>query len=185
MVLSLRPRARTMRNPCGALHVGRLNGANGAYRQMFFGLVKGEAGARERRKAIRSVLVVEDEPLVAFDNEHVLEMAGYRVAATVDEYSHAVSVMEEESVDLVIADVTLHGEKSGIDLARFAAGRGVAVLFVTGACPVDARGLALGCLAKPYAPRDLLAAINVVDALLRGKILPRLPDGLHLFGDAV
>ncbi|AEG48356.1 response regulator receiver [Sphingobium chlorophenolicum L-1] len=150
---------------------------------MFFGLVKGEAGAKGRRKAIRSVLVVEDEPLVAFDNEHVLEMAGYRVAATVDDYGHAVSVIEEESVDLVIADVTLHGERSGIDLARFAAGRGVAVLFVTGACPVDARDMALGCLAKPYAPRDLLGAVAVVDALLRGKELPRFPDGLHLFGD--
>lgn len=150
---------------------------------MFFGLVKGEAGARGRRKAIRSVLVVEDEPLVAFDNEHVLEMAGYRVAATVDDYAHAVSVIEDESVDLVIADVTLHGEKTGIDLARFAAGRGVSVLFVTGACPMDAREMALGCLAKPYAPRDLLAAIDVLDALLRGKALPRFPEGLHLFGD--
>lgn len=148
---------------------------------MFFGLVRGDTGARERRKAIRSVLVVEDEPLVAFDNEHVLEVAGYRVAATVDDYRHAVSVIEEESVDLVIADVTLHGEKTGIDLARHAASRGVAVLFVTGACPLDAREVALGCLAKPYAPRDLLAAVAVVDALLRGKELPRFPEGLHLF----
>jgi DNA-binding response OmpR family regulator len=150
---------------------------------MFFGLVKGESGARERRKAIRSVLVVEDEPLVAFDNEHVLEMAGYRVAATVDDYDHAVGVIEEESIDLVIADVALHGEKTGIDVARHAAGKGLAVLFVTGACPADAREMAVGCLAKPYVPRDLLAAINVVDALLRGRDLPRFPAGLHLFQD--
>ncbi|WP_150292367.1 response regulator [Sphingobium estronivorans] len=148
---------------------------------MFFGLVKGEAGARGRRKAIRSILVVEDEPLVAFDNEHALETAGYRVAATVDEYAHAVSVIEEENVDLVIADVTLHGKRTGIDLARFASGKGVSVLFVTGACPVDAQEVALGCLAKPYAPRDLLGAIDVIDALLRGKTLPRFPEGLHLF----
>lgn len=148
---------------------------------MFFGLVKGDTAARGHRKAIHNVLVVEDEPLVAFDNEHALEMAGYRVTATVDEYVHAVSVIDEESVDLVIADVTLHGRKTGIDLARFARGRGVAVLLVTGACPVDARDVALGCLAKPFAPRDLLAAIDVLDALLRGKALPRFPEGLHLF----
>ncbi|WP_375198087.1 response regulator [Sphingobium sp.] len=151
---------------------------------MFFGLVKGEAKAKGRRKAIRSVLVVEDEPLVAFDNEHVLEVAGYRVAATVDDYSHAVTVIEEESVDLVIADITLHGKRTGVDLARHAASRGVAVLFVTGACPVDAQEVALGCLAKPYAPRDLLSAVAVVDALLRGKELPRFPEGLHLFENA-
>jgi DNA-binding response OmpR family regulator len=151
---------------------------------MFFGLVKGEMGAKRRRTAIRNVLVVEDEPLVAFDNEHALEMAGYRVAATVDDYAHAISVIEEERIDLVIADVTLHGEKTGIDLARFATQKGLAVLFVTGACPVDARELALGCLAKPYAPRDLLAAIAVIDALIRGKDLPRFPHGLHLFEGA-
>src|SRR3546814_20882531 len=119
MVLSLRPCAGAMGNPFGALHVGRLNGANGAARQMFFGLVKGEAEARERRTAIRSVLVVEDEPLVAFDNEHVLEMAGYRVAATVDEHANAVTVNEAESDDLVIEAVPLHAEKREVDLARY------------------------------------------------------------------
>ena len=50
---------------------------------MFFGFVKGEGARTGRRKAIRTVLVVEDEPLVAFDNEHALEQAGYRIAATV------------------------------------------------------------------------------------------------------
>lgn len=181
MVPPLRLCAGAAGNPVQALRVGRLNGVNGADRQMFFGLVKGESGARGRRKTIRSILVVEDEPLVAFDNEHVLEMAGYRVAATVDDYHHAVSVIEDESVDLVIADVTLHGERTGIDVARHAAARGLAVLFVTAACPADAPEMALGCLAKPYAPRELLAAIDVVDALLRGKELPRFPVGLHLF----
>jgi hypothetical protein len=60
----------------------------------------------------------------------------------------------------------------------------VAVLFVTGACPIDAQEVALGYLAKPYAPRDLLSAVAVVDALLRGKELPRFPEGLHLFENA-
>jgi DNA-binding response OmpR family regulator len=129
------------------------------------------------------VLVVEDEPLVAFENEHVLEQAGYSVAATVDDYAHAVSVMAEEPVDLVIADVTLHGEKTGIDVARYARSRGLPVLFVTGACPLDADGMAVGCLAKPYLPRDLLSAIEVIDALLRGMEPPRFPAGLHLFED--
>jgi len=149
---------------------------------MFFGLVKGETGQKRLRKAIRSVLVVEDEPLVAFDNEHGLEQAGYHVAATVDDYDHAVSVMEEEAVDLVIADIALHGDKTGIDVARHAHGLGVPVLFVTGACPIDADEISVGCLAKPYLPRDLVAAIEVVDAVLHGREPRRFPAGLHLFG---
>lgn len=148
---------------------------------MFFGLVK-EAQARvSRRKAIRTILVVEDEALVAFDNEHALGQAGYRIAATVDDYDHAARVMDEGGVDLVISDVALHGEKTGIDVARHAALLGLPVLFVTGRCPVDARTLAMGCLAKPYAPRDLIAAIRVIDAVLRGARRPKLPPGLSLF----
>lgn len=148
---------------------------------MFFGLVKGETAGKARRKAIRTILVVEDEPLVAFDNEHALEQAGYRIAATVDDHDHAVAVIDGGGVDLVIADVSLRGDKSGIDVARHARSKGLPVLFVTGHCPIDARELAVGCLAKPYAPRDLIAAIGVVDAVLRDARRPRLPTGLSLF----
>ena len=148
---------------------------------MFFGLVKGETAGKARRKAIRTILVVEDEPLVAFDNEHALEQAGYAIAATVDDHDHAVAVIDGGGVDLVIADVALRGDKSGIDVARHARSKGLPVLFVTGHCPIDARELAVGCLAKPYAPRDLIAAIGVVDAVLRDARRPRLPAGLSLF----
>lgn len=148
---------------------------------MFFGLVKGETAGKARRKAIRTILVVEDEPLVAFDNEHALEQAGYAIAATVDDHDHAVAVIDGGGVDLVIADVSLRGDRSGIDVARHARSKGLPVLFVTGHCPIDARELAVGCLAKPYAPRDLIAAIGVVDAVIRGARRPRLPTGLSLF----
>lgn len=151
---------------------------------MFFGFVK-EGGVRKsRRRAVRTILVVEDEPLVAFDNEHALEHAGYRVAATVDHHDHAVRVIDEGGVDLVITDVALHGDKSGIDVARYATALQLPVLFVTGRCPIDARSLAVGCLAKPYGPRDLVAAIGVVDALLRGVRRPKSPPGLSLFDPA-
>lgn len=134
---------------------------------------------------IRTILVVEDEPLVAFDNEHALSQAGYRVAATVDDYDHAVRVMNEGDVDLIVADVALHGERSGIDVARDARERGLPVLFVTGACPAHARHLAVGCLAKPHDPRDLVASIAVIDRMLRGRDVARLPAGLRLFAEAV
>jgi DNA-binding response OmpR family regulator len=141
----------------------------------------GRVGPSGRAKAIRNILIVEDEPLVAFDNEHFLEQAGYAVIATVDAYDHAVEVIDIGGIDLVVADVNLHGHKSGIDVARHAHGLGVPILFVTGACPIDARHLAIGCLAKPYSQRDLLGAIAVVDAVLRGVKPPPSPGGLQLF----
>ena len=151
---------------------------------MFFGLVKGDLRPRRTARAIRSVLIVEDEPLVAFDTEHILEQAGYRVPATVEDYDHAVSVIEEEEIHLVIADIALHGDKTGVDVARHARMKGLPVLFVTGAVQLEAPELALGCLAKPYGPRDLLGAIDVIEALLGGTDLPRFPMGLHLFDQA-
>jgi DNA-binding response OmpR family regulator len=111
----------------------------------------------------------------------VLEQAGYRVAATVEDYDHAVSVIEVDEVDLVIADITLHGDKTGIDVARHAHEKGLAVLFVTGACPVDAHEMAVGCLSKPYLPRDLLGSISAIEALMWGDEPARLPQRLQLF----
>ena len=135
-------------------------------------------GRRERR--IIRLLVVEDEPLVAFDNERALQDADFEVVATVSRADAAIAALVEGAIDLVVSDVQL-AEGSGVDVARAAGERGVPVLFVTGSCPPEARTLALGCLAKPYSPRDLMAAIDVVDAHLAGENVRRLPSGFTLF----
>ena len=136
-----------------------------------------------KKRQIVNLLLVEDEPLVAFDNEHALGDAGFRIVATVDRVAAALAALEEaDKIDLVVADVQL-ADGSGIDVARAAHAAGVPVLFVTGQCPPDARALAHGCLAKPYGPRDLTAAIRAIDQQLDGKKPGRLPAGFTLFGD--
>jgi CheY-like chemotaxis protein len=141
-------------------------------------------GKRNRR--IERILVVEDEPLVAFDTEHFLGDSGYRVVATVDRAQDAVAILQvERSVDLVLADVHLAEGDSGIDVARAASQRAVPVLFVTGHCPGEARALAAGCLAKPYQQRDLALAIDAIDRVLQGLAPRRLPSGFSLFADEV
>ena len=137
------------------------------------------------RRIIHSLLIVEDEPLVAFDNEHFLTQAGYRVAGTVASLADAQALLNRAPVDLVVADVNLAGRRDGIEVARLAAQRNIAVLFVTAACPADARHLALGCLAKPYSQRDLHDAIEAADAILRGAKPGRLPHGFTLFDRAL
>ena len=137
-----------------------------------------------RERAIRRLIIVEDEPLVAFDNEHVLSEAGYEVVATVDSLAEAKAVIEAEPLDLVLSDIRLNGEGDGLDVARAAAARGVPVLFVSGHCPVEARGLGLGCLAKPYTEKTLKAALDAIDALMQGKAVRKLPAGLSLYEKA-
>src|ERR1044072_6613591 len=110
-------------------------------------------GRRERR--INRIMIVEDEPLVAFDNENMLKDAGYEVVATVDSYADALAVLLNEKLDLMLTDTSLAGEGSGVDVAAEAAKRAVPLLFVTGNCTAEAHALAVGCLAKPYSERVL------------------------------
>ncbi len=139
-------------------------------------------GRRER--TIERLLVVEDEPLVAFDTEHLLTEQGYQVIATVDRVSDAVAVLADgAALDLILVDVNL-ADGSGVEVARAARARGTPVMFVTSACPADAQALAIGCLAKPYAQRDLLNAIVAVEQAIAGKPPRRMPSGFRLFAGA-
>ncbi|MDB5684916.1 MAG: hypothetical protein JWM38_1071 [Sphingomonas bacterium] len=134
----------------------------------------------KRNRAVNRIMIVEDEPLVAFDNEHSLRDHGFVVVATVDSVADAVRGIAEHDLDLVLADVNL-SDGNGIDVALAAREKGVPLLFVTGLCPVEAQMLAIGCLAKPYSQRDLLDALAAVDALLSDKPAKRIPRGLSLY----
>ncbi|MBY0520881.1 MAG: response regulator [Sphingomonas sp.] len=125
--------------------------------------------------------MVEDEPLIAFDTEHFLQDDGFEIVGTVDNVGDAVEMVRSGApIDLVLADINL-ADGSGIDVARAAHAAGIPVLFVTGQCPEEARALADGSLAKPYAQRDLLASIAAIDAMRGGLTPKRVPSGLELF----
>lgn len=139
---------------------------------------------KRNRRTIKRILIVEDEPLVAFDNEHQLGLAGYEVVATIDRGEDALRYLSPESIDAVVLDVGLAGEISGITVATTAAREGVPVLFVTGQCPGEARPFAYGCLSKPYSPSALVSALAAVDALVQGREPDSIPSGLALFRTA-
>lgn len=136
-------------------------------------------GKRERR--ISRILLVEDEPLVAFDNEHLLKDAGYEVVATVDSLAAAREVIESEALDLVLTDIRLNGDGDGTEVARIARAKDVPVLFVTAFCPSGAQSLGLGCLAKPYSDKVLKSALDALDDHLQGRDPGKLPSQLTLY----
>lgn len=135
------------------------------------------------KRRINRVLVVEDEPLIAFETEYSLESEGFEVVATVDTVAQAVRVLETEPVDLALLDVTL-SDGSGVDIARVAAGKGVCVVFATGSCPGDADGLAHGCLSKPFTAKDITGVVSAIERVLAGKKPGRMPAGFTLFDKA-
>lgn len=152
----------------------------GDHARVGLGIVIAMLFARKQRRITR-ILIVEDEPLVAFDTEHFLRDAGFAVVATLDRVADALVLLGSEAeIDLILVDIEL-ADGSGIDVARAAQARGALVLFVTGNCPGDARSLAAGCLAKPYPQRDLIDAIDAVETTLDGKAPKRLPASFNLF----
>ena len=113
------------------------------------------------------VLVVEDEPAIAFSLESDLQTEGYdvSVAATGDE---GLRRAREEPFDLVLLDVMLPG-RDGFEVCRELRRSGVRTpIIVLTARTHDAEkvlGLELGAddyITKPFNPRELRARIKAV-----------------------
>lgn len=135
----------------------------------------------KRKRVVKRILIVEDEPLTAFDNEVMLTDLGYEIVATLDSFEQAISLLDSEDVDLVLTDLRLSGERSGLDLAQAAKELGIPVLFSTGhEPPEEGKSVAIGCLMKPYTERQLKNALDAIDRLLSGETV-KTPKGLDLY----
>jgi DNA-binding response OmpR family regulator len=134
----------------------------------------------KRNQLVKRILIVEDEPLTAFDNENMLADAGYEVVATVDDLDEALEILEREQIDLILSDVRLRKDQTGIQLARAAKAKGVPTLFATGHSYPGASEVAVGCVMKPYSERQLCKAIEAVDRHLQGESV-KPPKGVELF----
>ena len=135
----------------------------------------------KRKRIVNRILVVEDEPLTAFDNEVMLGDLGYEVVATLDSFEDAIELLDREDIDLILSDYHLSSERTGLDLARAAKEHGVPIVFSTGhQLPPESAQLALGCINKPYSERTLKLALDAVDKRLAGKVA-KPPKGVELF----
>ena len=66
----------------------------------------------------KKILIVEDEFVVANDLRLILRQAGYRVAGIATSVEEADEQLKKHKPDLVILDIRLEGDLSGIDFAR-------------------------------------------------------------------
>lgn len=134
-----------------------------------------------RPSCIKRLLVIEDDPLVAFDNERTLKHSGYDVIASVDSGEAAVALMAVEQIDALVLDLGLAGDMTGREVARLARDRGIAVLLVTGQCPEDAADIALACLNKPHSALALLSALKALETMACKNEAPRKVSGLQTY----
>jgi signal transduction histidine kinase len=130
--------------------------------------------------ARRSVLIVEDEQIVALDLQQTLRGLGYEVfaiAATADE---AISRVSERRPDLVLMDIRIKGKRDGIETAEELNDRfSIPVVFLTAhadAGTIERAKLVepWGYLVKPVKVAELHGIIEL--ALYRHQLAARLRE---------
>lgn len=113
-----------------------------------------------------TILVVEDEFIVAFELTSSLERLGYAVCGPVSSAMEAIDRAEREQPDCVLMDVSLKGDMDGIEAARHIRARcGIRSLFVSGYPPEEMMRRAadvepIGCLVKPVEMEQLEALLE-------------------------
>jgi len=135
---------------------------------------------------VKTVLVVDDEPIVREVVVRYLEREGYRTLEAGDGDS-ARDAIESVGADLVVLDVMLPG-MDGLELCRWIRSRSeLPVIMVTARGEEADRivGLELGAddyMTKPFSPRELAARVRSV---LRRAVPTEDPIERLDFGDVV
>lgn len=108
-----------------------------------------------------SILIVEDEILVALEMEGILEDHGFDVAGIAADLKTALTYAER-SIDLALVDLNLRDGLTGPQIGeRLANEHNAAVLFLTANPRLLGNGIAgtIGVLTKPTDEDSLLSAV--------------------------
>ena len=100
----------------------------------------------------KSILIVEDEPLIAMMLEDFLDSLGHKVAASCDNVADALGQVESGGFDVAIIDVRLKDGEQSWPVADALADAGLPFVLATGGHvePPPARHAGAPVLAKPY-----------------------------------
>ena len=81
--------------------------------------------------APHSILIVEDEPLIAMMIEDFLEVLGKALAGFVDTVDAALALIAAGGIDAAILDVNLRGGEKSFPIADALAAKGIPFVFAT------------------------------------------------------
>lgn len=114
----------------------------------------------------KKILIVEDYFVEANNIQIILKKAGYRVLGIAASYEKAMVLLETDTPDLVILDIFLAGEKTGIDLAAELNSRGIAFVYLSANSNPSTLQLAketqpYGFLVKPLREKDILVSLDI------------------------
>ncbi len=77
------------------------------------------------------ILLVEDDPSYAIELEMIVDELGYEVLATVDNAEAVFEILKTEKPDLILMDIQIKGEMTGIEIAKQIESENINIIFIT------------------------------------------------------
>jgi len=114
----------------------------------------------------KKILIVEDQFIEANNLQRILEKEGYRVCAIARSVPIALEIVESEKPDLVLLDIFLQGNLTGIDLARKLREKDIGFVYLSANSnkkTLDEAKITrpYGFLVKPFREKDILVTLDI------------------------
>lgn len=110
-----------------------------------------------------NILYLEDNPLIVFHVEQMIEDSGHVFAGALDSFAELQKRFASLTMDGVLVDIDLADGSTGPQAAAWLHERGVPAIFVTGQSQVAAQhgDVALGVITKPVSPDELAEKLEL------------------------
>ncbi len=97
-----------------------------------FAALLDQASTDISRQVATDIMIIEDEPLIAMDIEHMVEGLGHRVVGIARTHKEAVALFHKTNPRMILADIQLADGSSGIDAVNdILNAHPVPVIFIT------------------------------------------------------
>ena len=133
----------------------------------------------------QTLMIVEDEALVAIVLRDVLSEAGYHVLDLTTRHAEALEVARACKPDLALVNIRLAGRDDGIELAVQLKALNIPVVFISGQISRarTAATVAIASMPKPYDADEVVLAVAYLLARLKGPTPLARPDKLEVFDE--
>jgi transcriptional regulator with GAF, ATPase, and Fis domain/AmiR/NasT family two-component response regulator len=113
-----------------------------------------------------TILIVEDEFIVADELSCMLQEAGYVILGVAKSVEQALTQLKLKRPDLVLLDIYLKGERTGLELAVVLSKENIPFVYLSANSNASVLEAAKatrphGFLAKPYRQKDVLVALDI------------------------
>lgn len=131
----------------------------------------------------QTLMIVEDEALVALVLRDALDDAGYNVLDLTTRHATAMEVAKASKPDLALVNIQLAGGDDGIELAVQLKALHIPVVFISGQISRarSANTVAIASMPKPYDASEMVLAVAYLLARLRGPSSLLRPVRLEVF----